>query len=343
MNTVSRIGERAISMITMNEIAKKVNVSQATVSRVLNGNTSVNPEVRAKVLACAKKYNYQPNIMAQSLNGSKTYLLGVIVTDISNPFFADIVKVIEREAGKKKYSLMLFNSDYDVDKEKKYLQILSRYNVDGILLVPLEQGIDYDEFRENCHIPLVSITKQMKNMDSVFISHYEVGQKIARHLLSSGYSSFVYVGDENDEKERGYKEELFRQGIDLEQHYFAIRLRETIKLSELLTNWFDKESEADGVGIFAYNDIQAVIVLQVLNELRIEIPRQAALVGCDNTFIGRVVSPTITSVAQPIDEMGRIAIEHMMMCIKRADFNTDNYETSELEARVIIRQSTSGK
>ena len=331
-------------MITMNEIAKMTNVSQATVSRVLNGNTSVNPEVRARVLACAKEHNYQPNIIAQSLSGSKTYLLGVIVADISNPFFADIVKALEREAGQRKYNLLLFNSDYDVTKEQKYLQVLSRYNVDGILMVPpLQQSGVYDEYRQSYKIPMISVTNHMNNMDSVFISHYEVGQKIARHLLSSGYSSFIYVGDDHDEKERGYKDELRSQGIDLERHYYAIRLHETIKLSELLANWFHQESDADGVGIFAFNDIQAMIVLQVLNELQIEIPRQAALVGCDNTFIGKVISPTITSVAQPIDEMGRIAIERMMQCMKYSTYYSDHYNTSELEARIIIRQSTSGK
>lgn len=327
-------------MITMAEIAKEVGVSQATVSRVFNGNKSVNLEVRNKVLACAKRHNYQPNIIAQSLNGSKTYLLGVIVADISNPFFADIVKGIENEAGKNGYSIMLFNSDYVVEKEKKYLQILGRYNVDGILLVPLEQGIDYDKYREDYHIPMVSITKDVKNMDSVFISHYEVGRKVAKHLLSSGYSSFLYVGDERDEKERGYKDELQEQGIDLQQHYKAVRIREIKELPVILTQWLEKEKNSDGVGIFAYNDVEAVVVLQVINELQIEIPREVALVGCDNTFIGKAVSPTITSVAQPIEEMSRMAVERILECMKT---NSTDYEAYELDARVIVRQSTMGK
>lgn len=92
-------------MITMAEIARLTGVSQPTVSRVLNGNKTVNPEIREKVLACAREHDFQPNVMAQSLVGSRTKLIGVIVTDIGNAFFADLVKYIEQEAGKAGYSI----------------------------------------------------------------------------------------------------------------------------------------------------------------------------------------------------------------------------------------------
>ena len=106
-------------MITMTEIARLTGVSQPTVSRVLNGNTAVNPEIRERVLACAREHDFQPNVMAQSLVGSKTRLIGVIVTDISNSFFAELVKYIGEEARKDGYSLILFSSDYDLEKERE--------------------------------------------------------------------------------------------------------------------------------------------------------------------------------------------------------------------------------
>ena len=97
-------------MITMAEIARLTGVSQPTVSRVLNGNKAVNPEIRERVLACAREHEFQPNVMAQSLVGSKTHLIGVVVTDIGNAFFADLVKHIEQAAGQAGYSMILFNS-----------------------------------------------------------------------------------------------------------------------------------------------------------------------------------------------------------------------------------------
>lgn len=120
-------------MITMTEIARLTGVSQPTVSRVLNGNTSVKPEVREKVLACAREHNFQPNAMARGLVGSGTKLIGVVLTDISNSFFADLEKYMEQAARKKGYSLILFNSDYDREKEKHCLDVMRRYRVDGLL------------------------------------------------------------------------------------------------------------------------------------------------------------------------------------------------------------------
>ena len=125
-------------MITMTEIARLTGVSQPTVSRVLNGNQAVNPEIRERVLACAREHNFQPNVMAQSLVGSKTHLIGVILTDISNSFFADLVKYLEQEARKAGYSLILFNSNYNLEQEAESLSVMQRYRVDGLIVVPID-------------------------------------------------------------------------------------------------------------------------------------------------------------------------------------------------------------
>ena len=119
-------------MITMTEIARLTNVSQPTVSRVLNGNQNVAAEIRERVLACAKEHNYQCNALAKGLQGSRTMLLGVLLTDISNSFFADLAKKLESEARRSGHSIILFNSDYDMDKEQAYLDVVRRYRVDGV-------------------------------------------------------------------------------------------------------------------------------------------------------------------------------------------------------------------
>ena len=156
-------------MITMTEIAKLTGVSQPTVSRVLNGNQAVNPEVRERVVACAKEHGYQPNVMAQSLAGSRTHLIGVILTDISNAFFADLVKYIEQEAGERGYRLILFNTGYDTDHEQECLEIVQRYRVDGLVVVPAQaQSRRWKEQLHSLPIPAVVITRRAKGLDSVF-------------------------------------------------------------------------------------------------------------------------------------------------------------------------------
>lgn len=323
-------------MITMSDIARITGVSQSTVSRVMNGNSSVNPDVRNRVLKCARDNNYQPNIIARSLSGNKTYLIGVIVTDIGNPFFADIVKSIESEAAKKGYSIMLFNTNYNIQKEIYYLTILKRYKVDGILIVPCDEKNGVNELK-NEELPIVSITCDVKGINSVFISHYEAGKKVAKHLLNTGYGNFVYFGSKFDEKEKGYKDELANNGIDLDNNYLFID--DNNSLNTKLKKYIQQKIKFEGIGIFAQNDVHALVVLQILKEMNISIPQDVGLVGFDNTFISKITSPGITSIAQPIEEIGRLAIERLLELINSEE--TDRECLSyELDTRLVTRQST---
>jgi LacI family transcriptional regulator len=325
-------------MITMTEIAKLTGVSQATVSRVLNGNTSVNPEVRKRVLDCANEHNYQPNIMAQSLVGNQTFLLGMVVTDISNPFFAELVKVIESEAAQRGYTLMLFNTNYDKKREKKYLDILKRYRADGVLLVPATEEESYIEELKQIEIPMVSVTMDLKTIDSVYISHFEAGAKVANHLFDMGFDSFIFVGGDRDEKEKGFVNELQKKGINTDKHYFSILDKPDINIKEILFGRLKEEEQSDGIGIFANNDVQALKVLEVLKELKVEVPQDVALVGFDNTFICKIASPALTSVAQPIEEIGKLGMERIVELIRKE--NLGQCVRYQLDTRLITRAST---
>ncbi|MFA9376342.1 MAG: LacI family DNA-binding transcriptional regulator [Lachnotalea sp.] len=325
-------------MITMTEIAKLTGVSQATVSRVLNGNTSVNTEVKRRVLECASEHNYQPNIMAQSLVGNQTFLLGMVVTDISNPFFAELVKVIESEAAQRGYTLMLFNTNYDTKREKKYLDILKRYRADGVLLVPASEEESYIEELKQIEIPMVSVTMDLKTIDSVYISHFEAGAKVANHLLGMGFDSFIFVGGDRDEKEKGFVNELRKKDININEHYFPIIDKPDINLKDILLERLEEEEQSDGIGIFANNDVQALKVLEVLKELNVNIPQDVALVGFDNTFICKIASPALTSVAQPIEEIGKLGMERIVELIRKE--NQEQCVRYQLDTRLITRAST---
>lgn len=332
-------------MITMTEIAKLTGVSQATVSRVLNGNSSVNEEAKRKVLQCAKEHDYQPNILAQSLVGNKTYLLGLVITDIGNPFFAELVKAIEKEAGISGYSLMLFNTDYDKEKEAQYFSILKRYQVDGVISVPIAEDKAYAEKLKAYDIPMVSVTMNLPNVDSVYVSHYDAGEKVAQHMLGLGYESFIFVGGENDRKEQGFFDELKRQGIDTENHYLSLAHKEPRppkqqqrqELAEQLGKWLKTENNIGGIGIFGNNDIQALKVLEILKELNIKVPEDIGVAGFDNTYLAKITSPALTSVAQPIAEIARLGMERIIELIRQKPEECISYR---LETRVVPREST---
>lgn len=197
----------------MTEIAKLTKVSQPTVSRVLNGNMNVAPDIRERVLACAKEHHYQPNALAKGLQGSQTYLLGVLLTDISNGFFADIAKAIETEARKHGYSIILFNSNYNTDSEREYLDVVRRYRVDGVLAVPMRETSDvWQGYAQNLDVPVVAVTRQTKGLDSVYVDHAEAGRMVARYLLHQGYQQYLFIGKDYDLKYVGFRHTLSAQG-----------------------------------------------------------------------------------------------------------------------------------
>lgn len=325
-------------MITMKDVAKAAGVSQTTVSRVISGNTSVNPEIKAKVMECIRKMDYQPNIIAQSLVGNKTLLIGVIITDISNPFFSDIIKAIEKETANYGYSIILFNTDGDLEKEKKYINILKSYKVDGVLIVPSEAKDKSFNLLKNSSIPVVVITQDVKDFSCVSISHYVGGKKVAKHLVDMGYSKFVFVGYEDDEKERGFKEEIEGSGFNLNNNYLFIDKRKNNSVAAELKEFIINNLNDGGIGVFTHNDIEALMVLHVLKELKVKIPEKVALVGFDNTYITKEVSPSISSVAQLVEEIGRKAVEILIDKINNSEEVNEKHVI--LEPRLVVRESS---
>lgn len=321
----------------MEYIAKKAGVSQATVSRVINGSAPVNAETREKVMALVKKLDFQPNIIAQSLVGNKSLLIGVIITDIANPFFSDIIKIIESEAAKYGYSIILCNTNYEFDKEKKYINILKSYKVDGILIVPCNEEISLIKLK-NIEIPSVVITQDLKGWSCVSISHYQAGKDVAKHLIKKGYSKFVFVGNKIDEKGRGFKDEIQILGFDVEKSFIIIDEKHNNSISANLKKYIINSLENEGIGIFAYNDIQALLVLHILKGIKVEVPEKVALIGFDNTFISKEVSPTLTSVAQPIEEIGKQSIQILIDKINHKE--KINEQHIILKTRIVIRESS---
>lgn len=322
-------------MITMTEIAKLTHVSQPTVSRVLNGSTTVAPDIRKRVLACAREHNYQFNALAKSLQGSRTMLMGVLVTDISNSFFADLAKAIETQAKRRGYSIILFNSDYDSDREQEYLDVLRRYRVDGVIAVPVcQEGSDWSQRTRRLDIPLVVVTRRVKGLDCVYLDHDEASRQVARHLLSQGCGRFLFIGRDQDLKYTGFRRELL--SLNRFSLVDSMDFQSDEQLRRGLLIYF--QTPGPKPGIFANNDICALRVLRTLGELSISVPEDAGLVGFDDTDMGRYLSPALTSVSQPLEEMARQAVDRLLQRIE----HPGEYPVidSPLRASLVIRESS---
>lgn len=297
-------------MITMTEIAKLTRVSQPTVSRVLNGSQKVDPEIRERVLACAREHDYQFNALAQSLQGSKTYLLGVLVTNISNGFFADLAKAVELEARKSGYSIILLNSDYDAEKEQSYLDVLRRYRVDGVVAVPVLRNNDrWPDCVKRLDVPLVVVTRHVPGLDSIYLDHSEASALVGRRMVEQGYERFIFIGRDYDVKYHGFRKAILERKAP--ETVSNIEFWNDGRLLEDLRACF-REHSAVRTGVFANNDICALRVLRALRELDISVPEQAGVAGFDDTFMGRYLNPALTSVTQPIEEMAREAVARLI-------------------------------
>lgn len=324
-------------MITMTEIARITGVSQPTVSRVLNGNRSVNPEVARRVLECAKEHNFQPNVIARSLNGSRTRLLAVIVPELTNPFFAEVVQAVAEEAEKQGYNILTFSSEHKLAKERRYLEIIQQYRVDGLLLAPTtEKGVPEIEPFKKLGIPWMLITNRADDANCVYISHREAGRMVAEHLLETGAKRFAFIGSGKDSKFWGFQDRLRESGADGERGVRRIQEKTREETMEALLAFL--REEPGKAGIFAYNDVEALSVMNTLLRERIQVPEEAALVGFDDTFISGRILPGLTSVRQPVREMAAAAVQYVIGQLK-GDADKKPFR-QVMEAELIVRGST---
>lgn len=296
-------------MITMAEIARLTHVSQPTVSRVLNGNPKVSPEIRERVLACAREHDYQLNALAKGLQGSRTHLLGVLVTDISNGFFAGLAKQIEIAARERGYSILLFNSDYNPENEQEYLDVVRRYRVDGILAVPIrETSAEWHDYVKKLDAPVVTITRHATGLDSFYVDHVQAGAQVAQHLVDRGYRRFLFVGKDYDSKCTGFRQRLTELGFGSVTTNRVLQTEDQLRWE--LADWY--AGDAARPAIFAGNDIYALQVLDILRELGVSVPEQAGVIGFDDTFMGRYLNPRLSTVSQPVSAMAREAVNWLL-------------------------------
>lgn len=322
-------------MITMTEIARLTHVSQPTVSRVLNGNPNVAPEIRARVLACAQEHDYQFNALAKGLQGSKTKLLGVLLTDISNGFFADLAKQIELEARKNGYSIILFNSGRDPGSEQEYMDVVRRYRVDGVLAVPIQpDSLTFQDMVRRLDFPVVAVTRRVESLDSVYLDHREAGGLVAGLLVQRGYQRFLFIGREADQKYLGFRENLSSRGFG--EYTASLEYQDDEQLREGLRAFLRQSSLKPS--IFASNDIYGMRVLSALRELGVPVPGQAGVIGFDDTALCQYLTPSLSSVAQPIDVMARQAVSRLM---ERIDHPGPLPVLDQpLHARLVLRESS---
>ncbi len=327
-------------MVSMQDIADKAGVSRVTVSRVLSNHPSVRPETRQKVLHWVKELDYEPNLIAQSLAGNRTNIIGLLVPEIAYPFFSEIIESIENQAFYEGYSIIICNTHRSLDKEKNILTQLRQRKVDGIIAVPVSAQKSLPAY-QRLQVPAVMITKRMEGFSSVYVSHYHGGQQIARHFLNMGFQKIGYIGPTKEStsamKYAGFQQYLSASQVPLTD---VIECPAPKNMNASMVYQLVKQYATDsGLHCEAYlanDDITACEAITAFREFGYAVPQDIAIAGFDNSLLAREISPKLTALAQPLDEIGKKSVEILLDQIN----NGAEPCMYELESRIIAREST---
>ena len=324
-------------MTTIRDVAKHAGVSVATISRVLNSNGYVNEETKKRVLRSIDELKYKPNAVARSLFKKQSKTIGLIVPDITNPFFPELARAVEDVTNSEGYTVMLCNSDENSEKELEYLDIFSQKYVDGAIIV--SNTLQAKQI-EQLNMPIVVIDRPIHaNIPSVVVKNQEGARVATEHLKDIGCKVIAHIrGPENvinaGLRYRGYLDIVkgatwFHESLVVNGNY--AKKTATAVTKQLLLDF----PEVDG--IFAGNDLMALGAIKAAEQMGRKVPEDLAIIGFDGIDLCEITSPELTTMAQPIYEMGTTAAKKVLSLLegKRLDQNEHVFEVS-----LIKRQST---
>ncbi len=327
-------------MTSIKDVAKAAGVSTATVSRVLSDRPNVRPEIRDRVLAVVENLNYRPNRVARSLRVQKSNIIGLIVSDIQNPFFTAVSRAVEDLAYQQGLSVFLCNADDTPKKEKMYLDLMRDENVAGVILSPTRQTVDSFAEVANLEIPVVAIDRRVRDIevDNVLIDNVEAAYKIVEHLVADGHQRIGAIfgndGTTGRERHEGYLRALKEYGVTVLPeliHYVSPREADGYQKAQELLNLPEPPD-----AIFTGNSLLSAGAFRALRESRLAIPDEIAFAGFDEATWTTLVDPPVTVIEQPIYEIGQTATELLLKRIEEPDRPTREVI---LKGKLIVRQS----
>ncbi len=328
-------------MANIKEVAAKAGVSTATVSYVLNNTRPISEEVKKRVRSAALELDYQPSSLARGLRQNKTYTIGIIIPDNTNPYFADILRGMEDAFFKQGYNIFLCNSDRNTDKETKYLEALVNRNVDGIALVPSETDMNESFRLRQLKKPLVIVDRVLPDFPAslVLMDNLSGGYDAVKHLCNLGHKRIACLsGPEavptNQQRIQGYKKALADSDIPFDPE---LLFHEDFQINGGMEA-FKKISalQKKPSALFACNDLMAIGFMKAAQESGMRIPEEMSVIGYDDIQLASLVTPTLTTMAQPRYKMGQLAADMLMTNI----LNPSKPESITLKSRLIIRNSS---
>ena len=331
-------------MANIKDVANTAGVSIATVSRVLADKPHVRPEVKKRVMKVVDELGYRPNRVARSLRSRKSRIIGLIVSDIENPFFQQVSRAVEDVANEHGYSLILCNNDEDPDKEKRYLHLMRDENLAGVILSPTRQTSDDFERISTLNIPMVVIDRRVNtfDVDNILIDNVQSAHTLVAHLIDHGCrrigAIFGTGSTTGRERREGYLRAL--KDHDIQPSPGLVKYAKPREVDGYMAAGKLLQLPERPDALFTSNSLLAAGALRTLRENNIAIPGEIAFASFDETTWSRLVVPPLTVVEQPTYEIGQTATE---LLLKRIQDPTRSHREVILQAKLIIRQSSGGQ
>lgn len=306
-------------MTNIKDVAKLANVSVTTVSRVINNKGYVSIKTRNAVNNAIKQLDYHPNEMARAFSRQQSYILGLIVPNAAHPFFAELVRYTEQFAYEKGYKILVCNSFMDIDKEKDYIDMLLKHQVDGIIMA--SQTNDVESYK-NLNLPIVAIDRKLsENIPYVSSDNYNGGIIATQHLIDCSCKELLHISGslkiemKSNERCDAFIDVCKKNNINYSVVEIEPDLIENFQYSNVIENILIEHPNVDG--IFASADLIAATAVRACIQLGKRIPKDIKIVGFDDTIIASIVNPPITSIRQPISSICSYAVELILKQINK--------------------------
>lgn len=329
--------------VTIYTVAREARVSMATVSRVVNGNPNVKPETRQKVLDVIKQLNYRPNAVARGLASKKTTTVGVVIPNITDPYFAELALGIDDVASMYKYNIILTNSDSDDEKILKVVRSLLAKQVDGLIFMGHDVSDNLRNEFESTNTPVV-VAGSVVNDDalpSVRINYQAAAKEATEFLLKHGDQQIAYITGplrysiNGEDRLNGYKEALANNNVAFNESL-------VIETDGSYQAGYAKAQEVIEKGLkaaYVTDDSLAAGLLNGLTDAGISVPDDFELISSNDTNYTKVVRPTITSITQPLYDLGAISMR-LLTKLMDGDDSNDDEKNVILDHGFVERQST---
>jgi DNA-binding LacI/PurR family transcriptional regulator len=328
--------------ISITDIAKAAGVAPSTVSRALQDHPRISPRTRAAVRALAQQMGYQPSQVARSLVTGRTKTLGVVITDVTDPFVAEVLKGAEQAARELGYSLLFATSRRDPDQELLAAQLLLARQVDGMIVISSRAAELYTTLLTSNGAPLVLVNHDVDNEQahSVRTNNGDGIRQALTHLRELGHSRVAFIagpdgGRSSSERLQAYREACVSFGMPDASHWVVPGkglLEDGQRAFMTFVKWPQPPS-----AVLCYNDLTAIGLMAAAHAAGVRVPDDLSVVGYDNIPLSAFTIPRLTTVDQPKEALGRVAVQSCVSALSGG--NVDNVI---LPGKLVIRQSTSG-